>query len=69
MQKKTNFDAYVDYLVHMLDESMIREEKEEKNDSFDDNKKESSKKKDPKTALYKALKTMRPGQVMDFVAK
>ena len=69
MQKKTDFDAYVDYLTHMLDESMIREEKEEKNDSFDDNKKESSKKKDPKTALYKALKIMRPGQVMDFIAK
>ena len=69
MQKKTDFDAYVDYLAHMLDESMIHEEKKEKNDSFDGNKKESSKKKDPKTALYKALKTMRPGQVMDFVAK
>ena len=67
---KMKFDDYVDYLAHMLDEAMVKEDKEQDSkDSSESEKKESNKKKNPKEALYKALKTMRPGQVMDFVAK
>lgn len=67
---KMKFDDYVDYLAHMLDEAMIEEDKEENKEknSSEEEKKESKSKK-PKETLYKALKTMRPGQVMDFVAK
>lgn len=68
MQK--NFNDYVEYLAHMLDEAMVKEDKEQDSKgSSESEKKESNKKKNPKEALYKALKTMRPGQVMDFVAK
>ena len=67
---KMKFDDYVDYLAHMLDEAMVKEDKEQDSKgSSESGKKESNKKKNPKEALYKALKTMRPGQVMDFVAK
>ena len=67
---KMKFDDYVDYLAHMLDEAMVKEDKEQDSKgSSESEKKESNKKKNPKEALYKALKTMRPGQVMDFVAK
>ena len=67
---KMKFDDYVEYLAHMLDEAMVKEDKEQDSKgSSESEKKESNKKKNPKEALYKALKTMRPGQVMDFVAK
>ena len=67
---KMKFDDYVDYLAHMLDEAMVKEDKEQDSKgSSESEKKESNKKKNPKEALYKALKTIRPGQVMDFVAK
>ena len=67
---KMKFDDYVEYLAHMLDEAMVKEDKEQDSKGSSENgKKESNKKKNPKEALYKALKTMRPGQVMDFVAK
>ena len=70
---KMKFDDYVDYLAHMLDEAMIGEDKEDKEENKEKNsseeEKKESKSKKPKEALYKALKTMRPGQVMDFVAK
>ena len=67
---KMKFDDYVEYLAHMLDEAMVKEDKEQDSKgSSESGKKESNKKKNPKEALYKALKTMRPGQVMDFVAK
>ena len=59
---KMKFDDYVDYLAHMLDEAMVKEDKEwDSKGSSESEKKESNKKKNPKEALYKALKTMRPG--------